>query len=452
MIEPHPREVPLPEKAEFTVRIAVVLAEDKKQKLCFRIPKQSYIAEGEGREIPLESGHLYTLENKDGAMRLSGQSVQNILVSREFISLAPQTPTALAPQAGLPIQGIRAGRGFHWEQEIVEIFPGRIEVHACGKYVLVINELSFEDYLACVAVSEMSNECPPEFLKVQAIVARSWGYCFLGVKYPGKSYDLCNDDMSQRYQGSTFLTDAALSAIRETSGQYLITTNAKVCAAYYSKICGGRSEVPESVFGFPVEGVQSIFDGEESHPATSLNLKEELNVQTFLHDESLTEAAACGLQKREPFETSRYLGGVDIQSEYFRWQLRYTRSELLELLQEKGLLLEAHTIQDLKITQRGVSGRAVECVIVYQTGSKEIREYALSSQFEIRKTFHSSFLFSSQFIVQRDVEGNFILVGGGWGHGVGLCQVGALNLALQGKNAAEIAKHYFPACHIEKCQ
>ena len=351
------------------------------------------------------------------------------------------------PNSTYIIHSIRAGRGFHWEKQITITVEGELEIKTVDGYLFVINHIPLEKYLSCVATSEMSGECPPAFLESQTVAARSWLLAAAEQKHADLGIDACNDDCCQRYQGKGNLTDSAINAVLKTQGQVLIHDD-KICDTRYSKSCGGISENNEFVWGGePKPYLHAILDGEGSNIP---NLKSESDLKKWLTDD---QHCFCGPNYVPEIQLHKYLGNVDKSKKYFRWDVSYSQEEISKLISEKtGRQFDS--IQSLHALNRGVSGRITQ-LRIEGTSTREPSHIILKSEYEIRRVLHSNFLFSSAFIIEANstadsLPSRFTFKGAGWGHGVGLCQIGALGMALSGKSCSEILSHYFTETELRE--
>ena len=351
------------------------------------------------------------------------------------------------PNSTYIIHSIRAGRGFHWEKQITITVEGELEIKTVDGYLFVINHIPLEKYLSCVATSEMSGECPPAFLESQTVAARSWLLAAAEQKHADLGIDACNDDCCQRYQGKGNLTDSAINAVLKTQGQVLIHDD-KICDTRYSKSCGGISENNEYVWGGePKPYLHAVLDGEGSNIP---NLKSESDLKKWLTDD---QHCFCGPNYVPEIQLHKYLGNVDKSKKYFRWDVSYSQEEISKLISEKtGRQFDS--IQSLHALNRGVSGRITQ-LRIEGTSTREPSHIILKSEYEIRRVLHSNFLFSSAFIIEANstadsLPSRFTFKGAGWGHGVGLCQIGALGMALSGKSCSEILSHYFTETELRE--
>ncbi len=356
---------------------------------------------------------------------------------------------------------VTIGNRFHWERQEDQTFQGDLILRLRkDETMAVINEISLEDYLESVISSEMKATAPLEFLKTHAIIARSWLLATLHRRKQadesalpkGKGtqeevirwydredhdlFDVCADDHCQRYQGMTkVISRQATEAIRQTYGT-VITYQDEICDARYSKACGGITENFETAWGDKqVPYLTSVPDASSPH----LTIRTEKEASAWILSEP---DVYCNILDENLL--ARILPDFDRETKtFFRWRIEYTREELEEILKEKSGL-DFGLLQEIVPLQRGPSGRISRLKIV---GSK--RSMIVGKELEIRRWLSRTHLYSSAFIVR--VEGiRFIIHGAGWGHGVGLCQIGAAVMATRGFTAGEILSHYFRGTKIER--
>ncbi len=361
------------------------------------------------------------------------------------------------------------GIRFHWERPEDQTFRGNLILHLREDGTMaVINEIPVEEYLRSVVSSEMSAAAPLEFLKAHAILSRSWLLAALERKGAQKSapgqaggpnqedgavirwydredhdlFDVCADDHCQRYQGLTKITsDRPEEAVGATRGMVL-TYGDEICDARYSKACGGRTDE----FGTAWDGIDepyltSVSDSAETHPP----IETEEQARDFILS---SPEAYCHIGDQAQIE--QVLPGFDQETKgFFRWTVEYSVEELSRIIHEKsGLDLGA--IREIHPLLRGPSGRICRLKIV---GRK--RSVVVGKELEIRRWLSPTHLYSSAFVVEPrydrlgEVEA-FAFHGAGWGHGVGLCQIGAAVMGARGFSAERILSHYFVGTRIKR--
>jgi SpoIID/LytB domain protein len=437
------------------VRIGVVLAEDAMPAIDMRVPDAAYeLAAAGAAPHEVRAARISArLEGKAVSLAVNGGPAQ----TAAGWTLTPQPPRLPARGDGVWVKGVVAGRGFHWQKHVDQTLAGRIDLLPGDRGIILVNELPLEAYLACVITSEMSSQCPVEFLRAQCITARSWLLAFTEPKHDAEPFDRCNDDCCQRYQGTGDLSDTALDAVESTRGLVLVAADGRVVDANYSKSCGGVVELPEHVWGVHKPGLGPQVDAPAHSAAHRFLPVTEANLNEYLEGDWLRETDVYCSPRVVPEESlGRYLGRVDETGRYFRWSVRYTHDELADMLRRK--LPEAARIarlSNLRVTRRGISGRATEIVLDVEDAGGRVRQLTIADQYRIRQILHKSFLFSSAFAVhiERDSRGlcrAVTLRGAGWGHGAGLCQIGALGMALCGNDHARIVKHYFPEAELKR--
>jgi stage II sporulation protein D len=364
--------------------------------------------------------------------------------------------------ASFTLSHVVVGNSFHWQRTEEQIFGGDLMLRRRPDETLAaINRIGVEDYLVSVVCSEMSAAAPPEFLKAHAILSRSWLLAALRrrggngsstprrnpsesdgtvIRWYGREdhelFDVCADDHCQRYQGMTrVFTPAVEVAVRGTSGVVLMY-NGEICDTRYSKACGGITERYETAWeDRDIPYLQSVPD---SAGGTSAVRTEEEARRWIL----ASPEAYCRSEDDPVLKT--LLPELDQKTtSFYRWEVRYRRTELEHILMEKSGL-DFGTLQDLIPLERGPSGRIVRLKII---GSK--RTVVVGKELEIRRWLSPTHLYSSAFVVRVD-ENEVAFRGAGWGHGVGLCQIGAAIMATRGYSAEEILRHYFSNVELQK--
>jgi stage II sporulation protein D len=356
---------------------------------------------------------------------------------------------------------VTIGSRFHWERIEDQTFQGDLILLSRNDgTITVINEIPLEYYLKSVISSEMSGDAPMEFLKAHAILSRSWLLAALDHKKKTKTifkssekitegvvnrwydredhdlFDVCADDHCQRYQGITkIVSEHAEEAVRKTRG-IAITYQDEICDARYSKACGGITEDFDTAWDNKrVPYLRSISDASVAH----LPITTEEEASGWILS---TPDAYCNSKDERLLE--KILPDFDRETiGFFRWKVDYSRTELEAILREKSGF-DFGTLKEIIPLHRGPSGRISRLRIV---GSK--RSVVVGKELEIRRWLSRSHLYSSAFIVKRVAE-HFVFHGAGWGHGVGLCQIGAAVMATRGFTAEGILNHYFTGIEIRK--
>ena len=405
--------------------------------------------------------------------RFSAKSISGLIVfSHEpdhEITRLPSIRLAAEEDSTFELFQVTIGTRFHWERKEDLTFQGNlILLPREGGMITAINEIPLEDYLKSVISSEMSAEAPMEFLKVHAILSRSWLLAALarkkkieGTSLPAREipekegevtrwydredhdlFDFCADDHCQRYQGIRKIGSIlAEEAVRETFGR-VISYQGEICDARYSKACGGLTEDFDTAWEDKrVPYLTSIADAPVPHPP--IGTEEEAARWILSRPE-----AYCHTTDERLLE--KILPSFDRETrDFFRWTVEYPREELEEILREKSGL-DFGDLKEIIPLRRGPSGRIRQLRI---TGSK--KSIVVGKELEIRRWLSRSHLYSSAFLVkaERGSRGKvqrFTFQGAGWGHGVGLCQIGAAVMAAQGFSTEEILKHYFRGVEIRK--
>jgi SpoIID/LytB domain protein len=359
------------------------------------------------------------------------------------------------------LSNVTIGNRFHWERREDQTFQGDLLLRLRKEgSIVAINEISLEDYLKSVISSEMSGDAPMEFLKAHAIISRSWLLAALHRKKKTKEtskpsekitdeevirwydredhdlFDVCADDHCQRYQGITkIISKQADEAVRDTRGM-VITYQDGICDARYSKACGGITEDFDTAWDNKrVPYLRSISDA--SAPHRPITTEEEASAWILSNP-----GAYCCTKDERLLE--KILPDFDRETKgFFRWKIEYSRRELEGILREKSGF-DFGTLREIIPLHRGASGRISRLRIV---GSN--RSVVVGKELEIRRWLSRSHLYSSAFIVKPEAE-RFIFHGAGWGHGVGLCQIGAAVMAARGFSAEKILNHYFQGIEIKK--
>lgn len=389
------------------------------------------------------------------------------------LSFTPQQDTS----SFFELQDVTIGINFHWERKEVQRFKGELKIIVEDDRLTAINIIPIEDYLTSVISSEMSATASLELLKAHAVISRSWLLNKLKVAngklkvimHPDntanfelstlpsqlikwydheahKNFDVCADDHCQRYQGITRAsTPQAIEAVFATRGEVLMYEE-EICDARFSKCCGGAFEEFQNCW----ENVKHpyLIGQRDSKTETRLpDLTKEAEADKWIRT---SPAAFCNTHNKQVL--SQVLNNYDQETtDFYRWRVCYSQQELSELIHKRSGI-EFGKIIDLIPVERGTSGRLVRLKIV-----GTLRTLIIGKELEIRRTLSSSHLYSSAFVVdkeykedEKEIPSRFILTGSGWGHGVGLCQIGAAVMGEQGYKYKEILSHYYPGSAIEQ--
>jgi len=367
---------------------------------------------------------------------------------------------------------VTIGIHFHWERKENQRFKGSLCIIVENEKLTAINDIPLEDYLESVISSEMSATSSIELLKAHAVISRSW---LLAQVVKGKelkesakkynpvlsteteyirwydredhvNFDVCADDHCQRYQGITRQTSELVrQAITETFGLTLMHNN-KVCDARFSKSCGGVAETFENVWEPEVHPyLQAIIDNPQAPAGFNLDLTNENAAENWIRS---APEAFCNTHNKQVL--SQVLNDYDQETtDFYRWKVTYAQQVIAELIARKSGR-DFGDIIDLIPVERGKSGRLKKLKIV---GSK--LTLIIGKELQIRKTLSESHLYSSAFVVDKlkienGIPQEFVLTGAGWGHGVGLCQIGAAVMGEKGYTFEEILMHYFRGAILSK--
>lgn len=351
------------------------------------------------------------------------------------------------------------GVNFHWQRKEAQSFKGELRLIIEEGEVRAINRIDVEEYLVSVISSEMSATSSLEFLKAHTIVSRSWLYAQLSRKdkvqqsvlgwehddeivrwYAREDhtlFDLCADDHCQRYQGVTRAHNPNVAlAVKETAGLVLMY-GGEVCDARFSKCCGGVTERFSACWeNEDYDYLQAFRDCDAGDDLPDLQTEDGARMWI----ESMPDSYCSTTDSRV---LSQILNGYDRETnDFFRWKVVYSQDELSALVAERSGI-DFGTIEELRPVERGVSGRIVKLKIV---GTKVTK--TVGKELEIRRWLSKSHLYSSAFVVDKVVdpvgEALFVLKGAGWGHGVGLCQIGAAMMGERGCSCEQILSFYYP--------
>lgn len=372
--------------------------------------------------------------------------------------------------ASFSLFDVTIGVNFHWERKETQTFLGRLKFIVNEDKVCAVNELPVESYLESVISSEMSATSSLELLKAHAVISRSWLLVQMqnrkdnhGKSKPMSSemptegelirwydredhtfFDVCADDHCQRYQGITKETSPQVAeAIRQTKGQVLLY-DGEICDARFSKCCGGETEE----FQYCWENLSKpyLVALRDAPHDESLQLNIEADADRWIRS---NPESFCNTHDVKVL--SQVLNNYDQEtSDFYRWRVEYTQEQLQMLITEKLGIDFGHII-DLIPVERGTSGRLSKLKII---GDR--KTLVIGKELEIRRALSKTHLYSSAFVVdaldrnEQGIPQRFVLIGAGWGHGVGLCQIGAAVMGECGYNYNEILLHYYKGATIEQ--
>lgn len=362
--------------------------------------------------------------------------------------------------AFVEVSDVTIGVNFHWQRKETQRFRGSIRVVKDGDELVLINSIGVEEYLTSVISSEMSATSGIELLKAHAVISRSW---VLAQIFPEKDtsrnvsshtdsihpehivwydhddhklFDVCADDHCQRYQGITRAsTPEVAEAVRATRSQVLVSEG-HLCDARFSKCCGGVMEVFESCWADTPKSYL-VARADTPTPEVFPDLTKEDKAAKWILS---SPEAFCNTSDSRVLR--QVLNNYDQETaDFYRWTVDYDTDTLSELVSRRSGI-DFGRILDLVPLQRGSSGRIVRLRIIGEKTTVDV-----GKELEIRRWLSESHLYSSAFVVEH-VPGGFRLHGAGWGHGVGLCQIGAAVMADKGYGYREILSHYYPGSTI----
>lgn len=399
---------------------------------------------------------------------------------RRFSSGAEINMSPVSADSSFIVRDVVIGIDFHWEQKQDQQFQGALRLKlGADKRLTVVNEIPVEAYLTSVISSEMSATADAELLKAHAVISRSWLLAQMKewkrarVKSEAKietvngekqlirwydqeshtDFDVCADDHCQRYQGVTKATSPMVfDSIQATYGQVL-AFEGELCDARFSKSCGGMTESFDAAWADEQRAYLAVaYDGEgdgEKFPSEfKLPLTEEANAESWIRS---SPPAFCNTT--DPKVLGKILPDFDQATrDFYRWRVTIAQDELQELLRRKlgpNFSIDFGAIRKLESVERGESGRLVKLRIV---GERET--LVIGKELEIRRALSPSHLYSSAFVIETAGNGSeapasFTLIGAGWGHGVGLCQIGAAMMAERGYAFEQILAHYYRGSRLQ---
>ena len=410
----------------------------------------------------VSGNYTATIENSKVCLK---NEQGNIYYGNSF-SLSPENTDSY-----FELKNVVIGVNFHWEQQENQQFQGALKLVPENEKVRAINTIGLEEYLKSVISSEMSATSSTGLLKAHAVISRSWLLAQIektkSIKTSGGLYqtsfesdeeiirwydredhynfDVCADDHCQRYQGiSKIHSKKALQAVEETIGEVLVFDD-KICDARFSKCCGGISENFENMWE-PVRHsyLTKVVDSEFGD-TNCVDLRIEDEAENWIRNKP---NAFCNTTDKQIL--LQVLPGFDqATTDFYRWKVEYSQSEISELIKKRSGI-DFGEIVKLETVKRGHSSRIIQLKI---TGTK--KTITVGKELEIRKWLSKSHLYSSAFVVdylgiKNGIPQKIVLTGAGWGHGVGLCQIGAAVMGEKGYSYIEILNHYFRGAELKR--
>ena len=424
-----------------------------------------------GKEISFTLNGKYLTQEGEvitGQLKASATGNGEISLGTKKIESIELTPED--NNCSFTLHNVTIGISYHWERQEEQTFTGKLKLITDGENVIAINILPVEDYLVSVISSEMSATSSLEFLKSHAVISRSWllaqienrdrknvhkslqqnfttdENCIIRWydREDHKLFDVCADDHCQRYQGITKASNPSVAkAVKETEGMVLMYGD-EICDARFSKCCGGVSETFDTCWedkDYPY--LQPVIDNSENNDIPDLSIEE--NAEKWIR---ATPTAFCNTHDEKVLK--QILNNYDQETtDFYRWKVKYSQKEISELIHRKTGI-EFGDIKDLIPMQRGKSGRISRLKIV-----GTLRTVTIGKELEIRRALSESHLFSSAFVIDKtevagSVPSEFTITGAGWGHGVGLCQIGAAMMGEKGYSYDKILLHYYRNAEIKK--
>lgn len=424
----------------------------------------------QGKEISFSLNNPYLAKGNavEGTQKVCFSEGGILWNGKQYSQLIFQPST---PDASFSLHDVTIGVDFHWERKETQTFQGTLRLVVEADRICAINELPIERYLESVISSEMRATSGLELLKAHAVISRSWllaqmerrrksggeGSGFFSfikrddalIRWYDREdhtlFDVCADDHCQRYQGITKATSPQVGeAIRQTRGQILMY-DGEICDARFSKCCGGvTEEFPYCWENTRKPYLTAVYDHDAGEKMPDLTREEEARRWILSKPDTFCNTDDANVLRQ-------VLNDYDQETnDFYRWEVTYRQDELARLINRK-LKMDFGRIVNLVPVERGKSGRISQLRI---EGSK--LSFTIGKELEIRRALSESHLYSSAFVVDRldldseGIPGTFLLRGAGWGHGVGLCQIGAAMMGHQGYGYDEILRHYYQGATIEK--
>jgi SpoIID/LytB domain protein len=380
---------------------------------------------------------IFTKKKSQGSWKITAQG-ENLLFENietgEIINVIGELifrPDQISSY--VKIGKVPTGKGWHWESSKSRSYKGNVEFLSINGKITVVNEVGIEQYLYGVVPSEMSAESPMEALKAQAVLARTNVFSKVGKKYQGKPYSLSSDVYSQVYTGVDKISERTSRAVDDTRG-LILTYNGKPVEALFHSVCGGFIESNDIIWG---STALPYLRPKPCMPQGSYNFGDLSKENNFIKWINSKPASHCNLEGK-PSE-----GKLSYANKYFRWETKYDRKKLEGIIRA-STGTDIGNLNDITVLSRGPSGKAVGVKV---TGSKN--SVVINKELNIRQKLSKPPLYSGNFYVEKrnpDKNGlasEFVFKGAGFGHGTGMCQIGACGMADSGSSYYEILQFYF---------
>lgn len=405
------------------------------------------------------------LKSQRIAFTLSNHTQHVAELRNGLVYIDEQASSNTVFNGGFTLHDVVIGVGFHWERKEDQRFAGSLKFIVEGNAMWAVNTLDLEDYLYSVIASEMSATSQLELLKAHAVTSRSWlvaqlrgkkgkqnapgGYLKWYDREDHALFDVCADDHCQRYQGLTRANNPTVRKAIEATRSIVLVANGEVCDARFSKCCGGVTEVYDACWG-PNEPSNEGISTEKTYlQSFADNTHVPIGYVTDLRtppaaERWITTAPDAFCNTQDAATLRQVLNSYDQETaDFYRWQVHYTTAQLSDIIRRKSGI-DFGDIQELQPLKRGFSGRIYELKII---GTKA--QQTIGKELEIRRVLSESHLYSSAFVATKTPDG-FTLRGAGWGHGVGLCQIGAAVMAKRGFSYKSIVLHYFRRATLQQ--
>ena len=415
--------------------VRVGLAEGKR-KVGFKMDGAFTVFDSNGRKIlrlGKSSFKWVAKADVDNRVVMENLKTGQKIVLRDRIVLTPE-----AEDCSVILYRMKQGKGWHWEKSRSRSYRGRMEFVMTGNALTIVNELPIDYYLYGVVPSEMSASSPLDALKAQAVLARTNVYSNIGNKYKGKPYALFNDVYSQVYSGKGREDKRSNRAVDETSGK-ILTYNGRPVEAVFHASCGGFLETNSMIWSGKAKPYL------QAHPDMPLYVtgyKDLSNENVFRKWIDSGPNAYCNMSKRN------FPKSLSYAKKYFRWQKKFSRRDLEKVIKRKTGK-DIGVLKSISILKRGKSGKArVVKVIGTKCNVNIVKELNIRKKLSQRPLYSANFYVEKRKVNRNGIAEEFVFHGAGFGHGAGMCQIGAVGMALDGFKYQDIIRFYFPGTKL----